>query len=158
MIHRSPLPDVEIPAEYVSNYVLARADELGDKPAIIDGPSGRALTYSALLRRVRALAGGLVAGGFEPGQTLALIAPNLPEYAVVFHGVAVRGRHGHHDQPDLHRSARFTTSSSTPAPACWSRSGRSSTWPRRPLEGTDVDGDPRDRPRRGSATRWRLAR
>jgi 4-coumarate--CoA ligase len=91
MIHRSPLPDVEIPAEYVSNYVLARADELGDKPAIIDGPSGRALTYSALLRRVRALAGGLVAGGFEPGQTLALLAPNLPEYAVVFHGVAYAG-------------------------------------------------------------------
>ena len=91
MIHRSPLPDVELPAEHLTDYVLALADELGDKPALIDGPSGRTLTYGALLQGVRALAGGLVARGFEPGQTVALLAPNLPEYAIVFHGVALAG-------------------------------------------------------------------
>ena len=91
MIHRSPLPDVELPAEHLTDYVLALAGELGDKPALIDGPSGRTLTYGALLTGVRALAGGLVARGFEPGQTVALLAPNLPEYAIVFHGVALAG-------------------------------------------------------------------
>jgi 4-coumarate--CoA ligase len=37
------------------------------------------------------LAGGLVARGFARGQVLALMAPNLPEYAVVFHGTAMAG-------------------------------------------------------------------
>jgi acyl-CoA synthetase (AMP-forming)/AMP-acid ligase II len=91
MIHRSPLPDVEIPAVALTGYVLARAAELGDKPALVDGSSGRALTYAGLDSAVRSLAGGLVARGFAKGEVLALMAPNLPEYAVVFHGVAMAG-------------------------------------------------------------------
>src|SRR4051794_2493960 len=91
MIHRSPLPDVDIPAVPLPGYVLHRAGDLADKPALIDGPTGRILTYGQLDQGVRALAGGLVARGFAPGDTLALMAPNMPEYAVVFHGVAFAG-------------------------------------------------------------------
>src|ERR1044072_897927 len=91
MIHQSPLPDVEIPEQHLGDYVLANDDRLGDKPALIDGPSGRTITYAGLLHAVRALAGGLVARGFEPGDTLAVLSPNIPEYAVVFHGVAYAG-------------------------------------------------------------------
>ncbi len=91
MIYRSPLPDVEIPDVPLVDYVLARAEELGDKPALIDGTSGRELSYGDLMQGVRALAGGLVARGFAPGETVALLSPNLPEYAVVFHGVAYAG-------------------------------------------------------------------
>src|SRR5690242_19857308 len=82
MIHRSPLPDVEIPDVALTGYVLERARELGDKPALIDGPTGRVLTYTALDAGVRSLAGGLAAKGFGRGDVLALMAPNLPEYAV----------------------------------------------------------------------------
>ncbi len=91
MIHQSPLPSVEIPEQHLADYLLARADVLGDKPALIDGPSGRTLTYAGLKQAVQSLAGGLAARGFEPGQTLAVLSPNLPEYAVVFHGVAYAG-------------------------------------------------------------------
>ncbi|MFN8078542.1 MAG: 4-coumarate--CoA ligase family protein [Kineosporiaceae bacterium] len=91
MIHHSPLPDVEIPAVALTGYVLARAGELGDKPALIDGPTGRTLTYTQLEQAIRALAGGLVAHGLRPGDVVALMAPNLPEYAVIFHGVALAG-------------------------------------------------------------------
>src|SRR3954471_13494978 len=91
MIHRSPLPDVEIPDQALPTYVLYRARELGDKPALIDGPTGRVLTYAGLDQAVRALAGGLAARGFAKGDVLALMAPNLPEYAVVFHGTAFAG-------------------------------------------------------------------
>ena len=59
MIHRSPLPDVEIPDVTLPGYVLHRARELGDKPALIDGPTGRVLTYAQLDQGVRSLAGGL---------------------------------------------------------------------------------------------------
>ncbi len=87
----SPLPDVEIPSLPLTEYVLERAGALGDKPALIEGMSGRVLTYGALAGGVRSLAGGLVAKGFAKGDVLAIMAPNLPEYAVVFHGVAMAG-------------------------------------------------------------------
>jgi 4-coumarate--CoA ligase len=89
MIHRSPLPDVEIPDVPLTSFVLARAQE--EKPALIDGTSGQALTYAGLDIAVRSLAGGLVATGFAKGDVLALMAPNVPEYAVVFHGAAMAG-------------------------------------------------------------------
>ncbi len=91
MVFASPLPDVEIPDVPLTEYVLAKAGALGDKPALIDGPSGRTITYAALAAGVRSLAGGLVARGFSTGSTLALMSPNIPEYAVIFHGVAMTG-------------------------------------------------------------------
>ena len=91
MTHRSPLADVEIPDQALTTYVLGGAEDLGDKPALIDGPTGRILSYSALLAAIRSLAGGLVSYGLAKGDVVALMAPNLPEYAVVFHGVATAG-------------------------------------------------------------------
>lgn len=91
LIHPSPLPDVEIPDESLTEYVLQDAVALSDKPALIDGPSGRTLTYAQLDDQVRRLAGGLVGRGLAPGDVVALMAPNIPEYAVVFHGVLFAG-------------------------------------------------------------------
>ena len=91
MIYPSPLPDVEISDLPLTAYVLAGAVGQGDKPALIDGASGRALTYAELDGAVRSLAGGLAASGFAKGDVLALMAPNMPEYAVVFHAVAMAG-------------------------------------------------------------------
>ena len=92
MIHRSPDPDVEIPDADVTSFVLERAAERGDKPALIDGPTGRTLTYAEpRRRRVGALAAGLAARGFGKGDVLAVYMPNLPEYAIAFHGAASAG-------------------------------------------------------------------
>jgi 4-coumarate--CoA ligase len=91
MVFVSPLPPVEIPDVALTGYVLEHAERLADKPALIDGPSGRTLTYGGLAAAARSLAGGLVARGFGKGDVLALLAPNIPEYAVVFHGVALTG-------------------------------------------------------------------
>ena len=91
MIYRGPEPDVEIPDVDVTGYVLERAAERADKPALVDGPSGRTMTYADLAEAVRALAAGLAARGFGSGDVLAVYMPNLPEYAVAFHGVAAVG-------------------------------------------------------------------
>ncbi len=91
MIHRSPLPDVAIPDVRLTDFVLEGGRGRAGKPALIDGPSGRVVTYGQLEDGIRRLAGGLAARGFGPGDVLALMAPNLPEYAVVFHGVALAG-------------------------------------------------------------------
>ena len=91
MIHTSSLPDVVIPDLPITSYVLQAAAGNGDKPALIDGPSGRVITFGELNSQIRALAGGLKARGFGKGDVLAILAPNLPEYAVVFHGAAMAG-------------------------------------------------------------------
>src|SRR5215470_13234578 len=91
MIYDSPLPDVEIPNLPLTAYVLAGAAGREDRPALIDGASGRVLTYADLETAVRSLAGGLAASGFAKGDVLALMAPNMPEYPVVFHAAALAG-------------------------------------------------------------------
>jgi acyl-CoA synthetase (AMP-forming)/AMP-acid ligase II len=91
MIHQSPLPSMEIPDLPLTEYVLAGGAGEPDKPALIDGASGRVMTYGELEDAIRSLAGGLAAAGFGQGDVLALMAPNGPEYAVVFHGAAMAG-------------------------------------------------------------------
>ena len=90
-VHTSRYPDVEIPDITITELVLRRADELRDRPAISDAASGRGYTFGELKHAIHGLAGGLAARGFGVGDTLAIMAPNLPEYAIVFHGVAVAG-------------------------------------------------------------------
>ena len=48
MIFKGYYPDVTIPEVSLPEFVLHRAKELGDKAALIDGPSGRTLTYGQL--------------------------------------------------------------------------------------------------------------
>jgi acyl-CoA synthetase (AMP-forming)/AMP-acid ligase II len=88
---RSPFPDVEIPDVPLTPFVLARAGELGDKPALVDAPTGRTITYAQLAESVRAVAAGLADLGFGKGDVFAHYAPNLPEYTVAFHAVATVG-------------------------------------------------------------------
>jgi acyl-CoA synthetase (AMP-forming)/AMP-acid ligase II len=82
---------VDFPDKDVTSFVLERADELGDKPALIDGPTGRTITYTELDQATRALAAGLAARDFGQGDALAIYMPNMPEYAVAFHGVSRAG-------------------------------------------------------------------
>jgi acyl-CoA synthetase (AMP-forming)/AMP-acid ligase II len=91
MIFESPLGDVAVPGVTLPAFVLEHAAERGDCPALIDGPTGRTLTYGDLARAVRSLAAGLADRGFGRGDVLALCAPNGPEYAVAFHAVAALG-------------------------------------------------------------------
>src|SRR5262249_21753352 len=90
-IVRSPHGAVEIPQVPLSAFVLERAGELGDKPALIDATNARLVTYAELGVRVAACAGGLARRGFDRGDALALYAPNLPEYAIAFHGAVSAG-------------------------------------------------------------------
>jgi acyl-CoA synthetase (AMP-forming)/AMP-acid ligase II len=91
MVFRSVLPDIDIPSTSLPSFVLEHAARFGDKPALIDGPSGRTITYAQLGGMTRALASGLAARGFGAGDVFAIFSPNVPEYAVAFHGVLIAG-------------------------------------------------------------------
>ncbi len=91
MITRSTSPDVTIPEVSITEYVLRHAERLGDKPALIDGPSGRTITYGQLREGIRRAAAGLDGRGFRKGDVFAIYSPNVPEYAVTFNAVASLG-------------------------------------------------------------------
>ncbi len=91
IVHSSPLPEVALSSQPVTGFVLQRAAELADHPAVIDGPGEWSLTFGQIEEAVYSLAGGLAARGFRRGDVGALMAPNSPWYPVVFHAVAVAG-------------------------------------------------------------------
>ncbi|MBP5975914.1 thioester reductase domain-containing protein [Brasilonema sp. CT11] len=91
MIFRSPYPDISIPEQPLTEFVLQRAVELAHKPAFIEGLTDRIITYGQLADSIGRVAAGLAARGFSQGDVFAIYSPNLPEYAIAFHAVATLG-------------------------------------------------------------------
>ena len=87
----SPHPDVTVPDLPLHEFVLADAMRRADQAALVDGPSGRTITYGQLAGGVRRVAAGLAARGFAKGDVFAIFSPNLPEYALAFYGVSAAG-------------------------------------------------------------------
>jgi len=91
IIHSSPLPDVEIPDVSITAHVMRRAADMADRVAIRDAAGTSSYTFAELNAAIYSFAGGLAAKGFGPGSVIGLMAPNIPEFAIVFHGAAVAG-------------------------------------------------------------------
>ena len=91
MIYRSSTPPVEIPDVTLPEFVLRDAAARGDKPALIEVTSGRTLTFAQVDAMSRAVGAGLQARGLEPGQSVGIFAPNIPEYAPAFLGIGLAG-------------------------------------------------------------------
>jgi len=91
MIFRAPEEPLEIPAVALTPFLMENAERSGDKPALIDAPSGRTLTYRGWAESVRNAAAGLSRRGLRKGDVFAIYSPNLPEYAIAFHAVSLLG-------------------------------------------------------------------
>jgi acyl-CoA synthetase (AMP-forming)/AMP-acid ligase II len=91
MIFRSPHPPVDIPDRTLSDHLFEHFDEHAHREALIEAGTGRAVTYRELYTGAQAVALGLSARGIEPGDVVAICSPNLPEYAIAFHGIAMAG-------------------------------------------------------------------
>src|SRR5258708_1578594 len=91
MIFRGPYPDVTIPEVSITDFIFQGTDEFQDKPALIDGPSGRTLTYREFEDAVRRTAASLAQKGFRKGEVFGIFSTNCPEYGVAFHAVAMLG-------------------------------------------------------------------
>src|SRR5262249_50457105 len=91
LIFRSPHPDVRIPRQALTDFVLDSGRGRAADPALVDGSTGRAVTYGELREKVRRVAAGLAALGIRKGDVVALCSPNSPEFAIVFHAVARLG-------------------------------------------------------------------
>jgi acyl-CoA synthetase (AMP-forming)/AMP-acid ligase II len=91
MIFRAPESPLTIPEVALTPFLLESAADRGDKPAFIDGPSGRTLTYRGWADAVRRVAAGLHQRGFRKGDVFAIYSHNVLEYTIVFHAVSLLG-------------------------------------------------------------------
>lgn len=89
---RSALPDVEIPEVSIHDYLFSSLDEAElDAVAIVDGTSGTETTYRQLVGQIDLFAGALAARGIGIGDRVAVLCPNIPAFATVFHGILRAG-------------------------------------------------------------------
>ena len=91
MIFRSTEPNISIPQQPITEIVLQRSRELADKPALIDGLTGRTITYRELADSISQVAAGFAARGFSKGDVVAIYSPNCLEYPIAFHAIASLG-------------------------------------------------------------------
>lgn len=87
--HKSIYPDVALTGQTVTERVFDGIDP--QMTILIDGSSGRGMTGTQFIGAVKALAGGLAERGWGAGKVVALMAPNIPEFCVVFHAIAWAG-------------------------------------------------------------------
>jgi hypothetical protein len=99
MIIKSSSPDVAIADVPITDYVLRHAERLADKPALIDGPTGRTLTYRQLAEGVRRASAGLAQRGFRKGDVLRDLQPEPARVRGHLPGRRVAGRHQHDANP-----------------------------------------------------------
>ncbi len=91
MIYRSPTPDIEIPDVSLSEHVIGGAAARGDRPAFIDGPSGKVTSYAQVAAKVDAVAAALQGQGIARGDVVALIGPNSAEWGIAYHAILRAG-------------------------------------------------------------------
>ncbi|KAA9105572.1 AMP-binding protein [Microbacterium rhizomatis] len=88
----SPLPDVEIPEVSVFEYLFeSLSDEDLGRVALVDPATGAETTYAALRGQILAFAGALAARGVGTDTVVAVLCPNVPAFATVFHGILRAG-------------------------------------------------------------------
>ena len=73
----------------LGSILQASAADRPEKVAIRLGP--RALTYAELQRAALGVAGSLRARGVRPGESVAIMVPNLPEFTIAYFGVLDAG-------------------------------------------------------------------
>src|SRR5262245_26832410 len=90
MLHLGP-EGLSIPDESLTDALLRRAREFGERAAFVDGVSGRTLSFRDFARAVESGAAGLARRGLAQGDVLALLAPNSLEYPLAFHAAVHAG-------------------------------------------------------------------
>lgn len=89
--YHSPLPPVPLRFISITERLFEGLALSAGRTVMTDGPSGKSYTGKAFEDRIRRIAGGMQAKGVGPGTVIALMAPNMPDFSVVFHAAALAG-------------------------------------------------------------------
>jgi len=90
MTERSPFPKVQISKASLPAFVFEGRTRQRTV-ALIDGTTGRALSYAALYERVTRAAAEWMSRGLKSGDVCAILGPNSPEVAVAVYSALMAG-------------------------------------------------------------------
>ncbi|KAK5649624.1 hypothetical protein RI129_000653 [Pyrocoelia pectoralis] len=85
------LRTIEIPNMYVEECIWKNLDKLYDKTALVSAETNRSYTYLELYNKSNSLAFFLHKLGTNKDDTVAIILPNMPEYAITLLGTITAG-------------------------------------------------------------------
>ena len=88
---RSPFPDIQLPTDDLYTLVTKNFSKHGSRTAIVDGISGREYSFNELGETFSKFSTGIRQQGFCQGDVMALVAPNSPEYPVLYMGTLAAG-------------------------------------------------------------------
>ncbi|XP_050442803.1 uncharacterized protein LOC126846937 [Adelges cooleyi] len=78
----SNLPDVEIPSGLIYENIWRNLERWPDREAVVCGVTNRKYTYFELRSACKRFAASLIKRGVDEGQVIAILLPNIPEFAV----------------------------------------------------------------------------
>ncbi|XP_043282829.1 4-coumarate--CoA ligase 2-like [Venturia canescens] len=91
-VYRSLHDDVDCATgAHLHDYVWQNLDKWADKTAAVCIVTGRSYTYAQLRKASGRLATSLRKCNLNPGDTVAVVLPNVPEYAIVVFGASEAG-------------------------------------------------------------------
>lgn len=88
---RSPFSDVQIPENLIDEYVWSGLERWPDRDALVCGVTDRKFTYHETRLACKRFAASLKKRGATTGQVLAVLLPNVPEFAVTALGAIEAG-------------------------------------------------------------------
>lgn len=91
MTYKTAAADIALRDQSITERVFENLVTRPHDIVLTDGMTGASMTAAEFMTQVKQLAGGFTARGVGTGKTVALMAPNLPQYCVVFHAVAWAG-------------------------------------------------------------------
>lgn len=92
MTQASPRPSLApYPEHPVSGLLADAVRRWPDRIALVDGVTGAEHAYARVLEASRGVARALQDAGLAPGDRVALMAPNSPEWVIAFHGAQLAG-------------------------------------------------------------------
>jgi 4-coumarate--CoA ligase len=91
IIHDSTYPPIALRDCTITEQVFEGLVHRPDGAVMVDAVSGRSMTGAEAIDAIKRLAGGLTEHGYGAGHRIALMAPNAPEFFVVFHAAAWAG-------------------------------------------------------------------
>jgi len=91
MLFQSPWPPLGLPPCSICVAVLKEARQLGTKPAVIEGETGRTLSYEQLSDGVDRVAASLSRAGLRPRQPVAIALPNSIDFVLAWYGALRAG-------------------------------------------------------------------
>uniref|UniRef100_A0A1B6BWV6 Luciferin 4-monooxygenase n=1 Tax=Clastoptera arizonana TaxID=38151 RepID=A0A1B6BWV6_9HEMI len=90
-IIKSKLQDIEIPNITITELLWEKVDKFADFTAIECGITGRKYTFAQIKKLSLRFAASLLKSGIKPGETVAIISQNCPEYPIVTYGCMEAG-------------------------------------------------------------------